>query len=198
MAYQTLTSISARVCGWIVLVQLIAPSLTRAEALVIQLDKTAVVGQARDGYPALSTVRSAPIPSGLPRRLRLPLAFGADGGATFSLKQESVDEGVEKGAVEPAMRLRILSPAAGRVSEDASGRLALGMDATLVFEELPTGKSRVFDISIRGDVAADVANDADFPIHVEAWRRSEDGKPLANPTKENRSFWGTLPGRFEP
>ncbi|MEX2204942.1 MAG: hypothetical protein WEF50_01805 [Myxococcota bacterium] len=168
-----------------------------ADQLVIQLDKTSLIGRAAEGSPALANVDGAPIPRGVPRTLRLPLAVATDGSTSFSLRQESVDGAVETELGSPVMRLRVLSPGLGNVTDDAGGSVSIGMSTTLAFDNLATGQSRVFDISIRGDTRSDAAYGSDIPIYVEAWRRGEDGKPVENPTKENRSFWGTVSGHFE-
>jgi len=175
---------------------LMAPTTAIADQLVVRINGFSVA-RPEGASSAASEQQLAAIPSGLPSTLRLPLATATDGTVTISLRQENLDGSVTNGDVPPAMRLRILSPAVGSVNEDAAGKVAIGMDTTLAFDDLATGKSRIFDVTIRGGAEAGAAYGGDLPIYVEAWRRGEDGKPVENPTKENRSFWGTLSGHFE-
>jgi hypothetical protein len=111
--------------------------------------------------------------SGRPRRTWLSVAPAIDGAVTISLRRENLDGTVEKAEVLPVVRLRILSPAIGSVTDGAGRNVPVGMDTTLALEDLALGESRAFDVEIRGDVEA----------------RGANGKPLV---------WGTLSGRFEP
>lgn len=169
-----------------------------ADRLVVRLDGLSSAGQDGGLGGAVSAEQRVPIPSGLPRTLRLPLTATTDGDFTLSLRQQDLDGAVEEGPQAPTMRVRVLSTGVGSVSEDATGKVAVGMDTALVFDNLVTGKSRTFDIRIRGDSDGDAAYGVELPILIEAWRRADDGKPVENPSKENRAFWGTLPGHFEP
>lgn len=175
----------------------ILPMISAADQLVVRLDALATsVSAPRAGDPTPAQQRVA-VPSGLPTTLRLSLAAKADGNLGLSLRQKDLDDAVESSS-EPVMRVRVLSPAVGDVSEDAVGTVSVSMDTALAFDDLTTGKSRIFDVRIRGGTDGDVEYGVALPIFVEAWRRSEDDKPVENRTKENRSFWGTLPGHFEP
>ncbi|MEX2205211.1 MAG: hypothetical protein WEF50_03180 [Myxococcota bacterium] len=181
----------------IFVVALMLPTAASADELVIHLDKAAIVKQAVDGSAVLSAVQPNAIPSGLPSILRLPIAAAADGSITISLQQEDVDRSVVTGGSPTTTRLRVMSPAAGRVTEDASGKVAVEMEATLVFEDLATGTERIFDVVLGGDTEAGATYGANLVMHVEAWRRGDDGERLKERTKSNRSFWGTLTGHFE-
>jgi len=116
---------------------------------------------------------------------------------SFSLRQEAVDASVAAGPGEQTLRVRVVSPGLGTVTDDTRGGLNIGMNTTIAFDNLATGQSRIFDIRVRADARADTAYDADIPIYIEGWRRAEDGKPVENPTEENRSFWGTVSAHFE-
>ncbi len=167
---------------------LLAPNTAAADQLVVRLQS----------FSAAAAGAQTALPVGLPSTLRFPLATSSQGAVTISLRQEDLDGSVPKGEAASPIRLRLLSPAVGSVTDGARGEVAVGMDTALTVENLATGKSRIFDVRIRGSAESSVAYGEDLPIYIEAWRRSDDGKPVENPTKENRSFWGTLSGRFEP
>ena len=172
----------------LVMTLLLASNTAAADQLVVRLQNFAMAaGGAQTALPA-----------GLPSTLRFPLETSSQGAVTISLRQEDLDGSVAKGEAASPIRLRLLSPAIGSVTDGARGEVAVGMDTALAFENLATGTSRIFDVKIRGSAESSVAYGEDLPIYIEAWRRSDDGKPIENPTKENRSFWGTLSGRFEP
>ncbi len=175
----------------------VGASTAPADELVIEFSKTSLQGRAADGSLALEKVKPPRIPPGLPRSLRLPLSTADDGSVRFSLGQEAVDNSVDREPGESMMRVRVVSPGLGTVRDDSGGSLSISMTTALAFENLTTGQARVFDIKVAGDVRSDVAYGSDTPMYIEGWRRTDDGKPVQNATKENRSFWGTLSGRFE-
>jgi hypothetical protein len=162
--------------------------VVRLDALSLSAEQTRRDGEARSPVPGTAE----------PTTLRLPLVTATDGTVAISLRQRDLDAALANRAGRPNVRLRLLQTATGAVTEDDKGELAVGMNTALVFEDLDTGTSKAFDIEIRGAIDADGAYGDDMPIHIEGWRRAEDGRPVANRTKENRSFWGTVPGRFEP
>lgn len=167
---------------------LLAPRTAAADQLVVRLQS----------FSADAADSQTGLPAGLPSTLRFPLATSSQGAVTISLRQEDLDGSVAKGEAASPIRLRLLSPAVGSVTDGTRGEVSVGMDTALAVENLATGTSRVFDVKIRGSAESSVAYGEDLPIYIEAWRRSDDGKPIENPTKENRSFWGRLSGRFEP
>ena len=167
---------------------LLTPNTAAADQLVVRL----LI------FSADAAGAQTALPAGLPSTLRFPLATSSQGAVTISLRQEDLDGSVAKGEAASPIRLRLLSPAIGSVTDGARGEVAVGMDTALAVENLATGTSRIFDVKIRGSAESGAAYGEDLPIYIEAWRRSDDGKPVENPTKENRSFWGTLSGRFEP
>lgn len=170
-----------------------APTAAVADQLVVRLDGLSTT---RQQGAVGSTEQRVAIPSGLPRLLRLPLGATA-GDFTLSLRQQDLDAAVEEGAAAPTMRVRVVATGVGSVSEDATGKVTVGMDTALAFDDLATDKSRVFDVRIRAAAEGDAAYGVELPIYIEAWRRADDGKPVENRTQENRSFWGTMPGHFE-
>lgn len=176
---------------------ILAPAAARADQLVVRLDGYAIGVSDSSGSDSASAPQRSPLPSGLPTALRLPLAAAADGTVTILLRQENLDGSVANGGAPPVARLRILSPADGTVTENGRYEATVGMSATFAIDNLLTGKSKVFDVKLGGDVESRSAYGDEFQISIEGWRRGEDGKPVDSPTKENRSFWGTLPGHFE-
>ncbi len=172
-------------------------SVAAGDDLVIELDKASLTGGAAEASPGLTNVARGSVPMGVPRTLRLPLTVAGDGTTSFSLRQEAVDGPVDAESGTLAIRVRVLSPSLGTVTDDARGSLSIGMSTTIAFDNLATGESRIFDVTIRGDTRADTPYGSGIPIHVEGWRRGEDAKPVENPTAENRSFWGTVSARFE-
>ncbi|MEX2209070.1 MAG: hypothetical protein WEF50_22865 [Myxococcota bacterium] len=121
-----------------------------------------------------------------------------DGTVAITLRQQDLDAALVSQAIPPNVRVRLLQATTGAVMEGETGELAVGMTTALVFEDLDAGTSKAFDIEIRGAIDADDAYRDDMPIYIEGWRRLDDGKPMENRTKANRSFWGALSGRFEP
>ncbi len=180
------------------LTALMAATVVSADQLVVRLDRFGMGAPGDGGAPESASVgQPAAVPSGLPSTLRLPLTVATDGRVTITLRQESIDESVTQVEGLPTPHLQLLSPAIGSVKEDASGKLAVDMDTSLSFGDVEAGKSKAFDIKIRGSIEATAEYGEELPIYVEGWRRGDDGKPLENPTKENRAFWGTVPGHFE-
>ncbi len=172
----------------LVMTLLLASNTAAADQLVVRLQS----------FSADAAGPQTALPAGLPSPMSFPLATSSQGAVTISLRQEDLDGSVPKGEGASPIRLRLLSSAVGSVTDGARGEVAVGMDTALAVENLATGTSRVFDIKIRGSAESSAAYGDALPIYIEAWRRSDDGKPIENPTKENRSFWGTLSGRFEP
>jgi len=188
----------ARVLAYLLLaLAAAATSVASADELVIDLEKRSLTGSAGDGSPARPEVAQSSVPRGLPRTLRLPLEAASDGSVSFSLRQEAVDASIATDLGERTLRVRVVSPGLGTVADDARGGLSIGINTTIAFDNLATGESRVFDIRVQADARSDTVYGADIPIHLEGWRRGEDGKPVENPTHENRSFWGTVAARFE-
>jgi hypothetical protein len=173
----------------------LASRIAAADELVVRLD--GLLGAAGSERPLDSEGARTKALSRLPMTLRLPVTTSAEGAVTISLRQEILDASVDGAEGPRAVRPRVLSPATGSVIEDASGALGIAMDTALAIDDPVSGKTKIFDVRIRGNTEADATYGAALPLYVEAWRRGPNGEPAGTLTKENRSFWGTVSAHFE-
>ncbi len=183
--------IVARLAAATLIVVLSASSA--ADELVVRLDSLSIRGSSAGAgeQPAGSGERE-------PTTLRLPLVSAADGTVGISLRQDLLDEAVRAESEGTDVRIRLLAPATGAVSENERGAVSLSINAAVAFEDVAKGTSKTFDIEIRGAADSGEAYGEEIPIQIEGWRRPDAAAPVQERRKDNRSFWGTVSGRFEP
>jgi hypothetical protein len=174
------------------------PCLVRADHLVLRLDGLLTAARSETTPVTSMATDSKAVSSLTASTLALKVSAGTGGNLAISVSQSDLDTALATSDGPQPVLVRLLAPATGTVSEDTSGSVAVAMDTAIVFGNATPGVSRTFDVRIRGSADGNSAYGDDIGIEIEAWRRTDDGKPLENPTTENRSFWGVVPGHFEP